>query len=81
MARFIYRPHRDRRTRHDRFRVGQRVAAVTVTGSYATRRNVEARWLVPAPEQADSSKLVAAILNGLNVIASPDGPVKRHPFE
>lgn len=47
------------------FSVGQRVAALTVTGSYATRRNVEARWLVPAPEHADAGKLVAAILNGL----------------
>ncbi|MEY4515093.1 MAG: hypothetical protein RLZZ450_7215 [Pseudomonadota bacterium] len=47
------------------FKVGQRVAAVTVTGSYATRRNVEAGWLVPAPEKADAGKLVAALLNGL----------------
>lgn len=45
--------------------VGQRVAALTVTGSYADRRNVEARWLVPAPEGADARALVAAVLNGL----------------
>lgn len=46
-------------------KVGQRVAALTVTGSYAERRNVEARWLVPAPEGADAGALVAAVLNGL----------------
>jgi NADPH:quinone reductase-like Zn-dependent oxidoreductase len=45
--------------------VGQRVAALTVTGSYASRRNVEARWLVPAPEGVDAGRLVAAVLNGL----------------
>lgn len=45
--------------------IGQRVAGVTVSGSYATRRNVDARWLVPAPESADAVKLVAAVLNGL----------------
>jgi len=45
--------------------VGQRVAALTVTGSYASRRNVEARWLVPAPEGPDARALVAAVLNGL----------------
>ncbi|TSD82748.1 zinc-binding dehydrogenase [Mycobacterium sp. KBS0706] len=45
--------------------VGQRVAGVTVTGSYATRRNVEAQWLAPAPESADAAQLVAAVLNGL----------------
>jgi len=47
------------------FTVGQRVAALTVTGSYADRRNVEAKWLVPAPEGADARALVAAVLNGL----------------
>ena len=47
------------------FTVGQRVAALTVTGSYASRRNVEARWLVPAPEGVDAAALVAAVLNGL----------------
>lgn len=45
--------------------VGQRVAALTVTGSYADRRNIEAKWLVPAPEGADARALVAAVLNGL----------------
>lgn len=60
------------------FVIGQRVAAMTVTGSYATRRNVDARWLVPAPEQVDAAKLVAAILNGLTAwqmfhrIATPE---------
>ena len=47
------------------FTVGQRVAALTVTGSYASRRNVEAKWLVPASEEADARALVAAVLNGL----------------
>ena len=47
------------------FVVGQRVAALTVTGSYATRRNVEARFLVPAPEEAPAELLVAGVLNGL----------------
>jgi NADPH:quinone reductase len=49
----------------DAFRVGARVAAVTVTGSYASHRNVEARWLVPAPDEGDPAALVAATLNGL----------------
>lgn len=44
---------------------GQRVAGVTVAGSYATRRNVDARWLASAPEGVDPAKLVAAILNGV----------------
>jgi NADPH:quinone reductase-like Zn-dependent oxidoreductase len=44
---------------------GQRVAGVTVSGSYATRRNVKAEWLAPAPEGVDAAKLVAAILNGV----------------
>jgi NADPH:quinone reductase-like Zn-dependent oxidoreductase len=46
-------------------RVGQRVAGVTIAGSYATRRNVNAHWLVPAPESADAVQLVAATMNGL----------------
>lgn len=46
-------------------RVGQRVAGITVSGSYADRRNVTARWLVPAPEQADAGALAAAVLNGV----------------
>ena len=45
--------------------VGQRVAALTVTGSYASRRNIEVKWLVAAPEGADARALVAAVLNGL----------------
>ncbi|UAL12013.1 medium chain dehydrogenase/reductase family protein [Caulobacter segnis] len=47
------------------FAVGQRVAALTVTGSYATRRNIEARFLVAAPEDAPAEVLVAGVLNGL----------------
>jgi len=47
------------------FTVGQRVAALTVTGSYASRRNIEARWLAPAPEGAPADRLVAGVLNGL----------------
>lgn len=45
--------------------LGQRVAALTVTGSYATRRNVDARWVVAAPDTVDAGKLVAGVLNGL----------------
>jgi len=44
---------------------GQRVAGVTVSGSYATRRNVKADWLAPAPEGVDAAKLAAAVLNGV----------------
>ncbi|MCY1648092.1 medium chain dehydrogenase/reductase family protein [Caulobacter sp. SL161] len=47
------------------FTVGQRVAALTVTGSYASRRNIEARYLVAAPEGAPAEALVAGVLNGL----------------
>ena len=60
------------------FRTGQRVAGVTVSGSYADRRNVEARWLVPAPENADAATLAAAVLNGVTAwqmlyrVARPD---------
>jgi NADPH:quinone reductase-like Zn-dependent oxidoreductase len=47
------------------FAVGQRVAALTVTGSYADRRNLDARYLVPAPEGIAAEALVAGVLNGL----------------
>ena len=47
------------------YSIGQRVAGVTTTGCYATKRNVDARWIVPASESADPAKLVAATLNGL----------------
>ncbi len=47
------------------FQSGQRVAGVTVSGSYADRRNVDAGWLVPAPEEADAAALVAVVLNGV----------------
>jgi NADPH:quinone reductase-like Zn-dependent oxidoreductase len=47
------------------YSVGQRVGALTVSGSYASHRNVDARWLVPAPEGIDAIKLVAVTLNGL----------------
>ena len=45
--------------------VGDRVAGLTVTGSYASRRNVDARWLASAPEGVDAASLVAGVLNGL----------------
>lgn len=45
--------------------LGQRVAAVTVVGAYASHLNVDARWLVPAPEAVPAETLVAAVLNGL----------------
>jgi NADPH:quinone reductase-like Zn-dependent oxidoreductase len=44
--------------------LGERVAGVTVSGSYATRRNVSASWLARAPENVDAATIVAAILNG-----------------
>ena len=47
------------------FKVGQRVAALTVTGCYATHRNIDARWLVAAPEGPPAESLVAGVLNGL----------------
>jgi NADPH:quinone reductase-like Zn-dependent oxidoreductase len=47
------------------FSVGQRVAALTVTGSYADRRNIEARYLAAAPEGVAAEALVAGVLNGL----------------
>lgn len=58
--------------------LGQRVAGVTIAGSYATRRNVPAAWLAAAPEQADAGELAAATLNGvtawqmLHRLARPD---------
>jgi NADPH:quinone reductase-like Zn-dependent oxidoreductase len=61
----------------DGLAVGQRVAGITVFGSYATRRNVKAAWLAQAPEGVDAARLVAAVLNGvtawqmLHRIASP----------
>ena len=36
-----------------------------MTGSYASRRNVDAGLLVAAPEGPDAGALVAAVLNGL----------------
>ncbi|MDO8777856.1 MAG: zinc-binding dehydrogenase [Burkholderiaceae bacterium] len=45
--------------------VGARVAGVTISGSYASRRNVNANWIVPAPESASAVELVAATLNGV----------------
>jgi NADPH:quinone reductase-like Zn-dependent oxidoreductase len=47
------------------FAVGQRVAALTVTGSYADRRNVSVVHLVAAPEGVAAEALVAGVLNGL----------------
>lgn len=47
------------------FSVGQRVAALTVTGSYADRRNVPAQHLARAPESVAAETLVAGVLNGL----------------
>lgn len=47
------------------FTIGQRVAGVTISGSYATRANVDAGLLASAPEHADPVKLAAAVLNGV----------------
>jgi NADPH:quinone reductase-like Zn-dependent oxidoreductase len=49
----------------ERFAVGQRVGGITVVGSYATRRNVSASLVVPAPENVRASVLAAVILNGV----------------
>ena len=46
-------------------RVGDRVVAVTVTGGYARRANVETRLLARAPEGVEAAKLAAIALNGL----------------
>jgi len=51
------------------FAVGQRVAALTVTGSYASHRNIDARFLVAAPETTPAEVLVAGVLNGLDRLA------------
>lgn len=48
-----------------RFEVGQRVCAVTVTGSYARHRNVPAALCAPAPDGPPADKIVAACMNGL----------------
>jgi NADPH:quinone reductase-like Zn-dependent oxidoreductase len=47
------------------YSIGQRVVGVTTGGCYVTERNIDARWIVPAPETADPIKLVAAALNGV----------------
>lgn len=49
----------------DGFSAGDRVGGITVTGCYASLRNVDAKLLVKAPEGCDAAKLVAATLNGL----------------
>jgi NADPH:quinone reductase-like Zn-dependent oxidoreductase len=46
-------------------KVGDRVVAVTVTGSYAWARNVDARWLAKAPAGLHAPQIVAATMNGL----------------
>jgi NADPH:quinone reductase-like Zn-dependent oxidoreductase len=45
--------------------MGARVAAVTITGSYARRRNVAADLLVEVPDAVDASQAVACVLNGV----------------
>jgi NADPH:quinone reductase-like Zn-dependent oxidoreductase len=45
--------------------IGQRVAGTSLGGCYATRRNIAALGVVPAPETADPAQLVAATLNGV----------------
>lgn len=47
------------------FAIGERVAGVTVSGSYATHRNVDAGWLVKAPTGIRAESLVAGVLNGV----------------
>ena len=50
------------------FAAGDRVGGITVTGCYASLRNVDASLLVKAPERCDAAKLVAATLNGLTAL-------------
>jgi NADPH:quinone reductase-like Zn-dependent oxidoreductase len=45
--------------------LGQRVVAVTVTGSYARHRNVEAHHCVAAPADLAAEVIVAGTMNGL----------------
>ena len=45
------------------FRIGQRVAALTVYGGFAERLVREARHFVPIPDQVPDVKAVAVILN------------------
>lgn len=47
------------------FAIGDRVAGITVSGSYATHRNVAANLLVTVSKDADPVKLVAGVLNGV----------------
>ncbi|MCI4644763.1 MAG: zinc-binding dehydrogenase [Hyphomonadaceae bacterium] len=49
----------------DGLQVGDRVAGITVTGSYATAANVQADWLVRVPEETDGALLLAGVLNGV----------------
>lgn len=47
----------------DTLRVGGRVAALTVHGSYARHRNLPVQWCVPVPETVDPAQAVALVLN------------------
>ena len=50
------------------FQVGQRVAGVTIWGSYATHRLIRTDWIVPAPEEVPAELLAAASLNGVTAL-------------
>lgn len=45
------------------FRLGQRVAALTMTGGYARFTNVPAAHLVPVPDSLDPAEAVSLVLN------------------
>jgi NADPH:quinone reductase-like Zn-dependent oxidoreductase len=45
------------------FRVGQRVAALTMTGGYGRFTNVPAAHLVPVPDELDPAEAVSLVLN------------------
>lgn len=47
------------------FAIGDRVAGITVSGSYASYRNVAANLVVGVSKNADPVKLVAGVLNGV----------------
>lgn len=49
----------------DQFQIGQRVACLTVHGSYARHRLLQADQCVQVPEQVDSAEAVALVLNYL----------------
>lgn len=52
-------------TEVDGFAIGDRVAGITVSGSYASHRNVAASLVVTVSKNVDPVRLVAGVLNGV----------------